>query len=128
MFDDASHKRQAVHGVFDPSENLSKEMHMKPGSYCRVMKTKIKPGLVDEAAIEWRRHIEPFKKCGLERAFMVVNRETGDYLSITIWESRQAQETNAVSNEQASSRDTMTKKYFDGAPMPATYELLSIVE
>jgi heme-degrading monooxygenase HmoA len=59
---------------------------------------------------------------------MVVNRETGDYLSITIWESRQAQETNAVSNEQASSRDTMTKKYFDGAPIPATYELLSIVE
>jgi hypothetical protein len=92
------------------------------------MQTKIKSGLVDAAAAEWRTHIEPFKKTGLEKAFMVVNRETGEYLSITIWESRQAQEDNAVSNEQVSSRDAMTKKYFVSPPTPATYELVSMVE
>lgn len=101
---------------------------MKPGSFCRVMKTKIRSGLIDEAAKEWKMHIEPFKNTGLEKALMIVNRETGDYLSITIWESRQAQEKNAVSQQQVSSRDTMTKKYFDGAPSPATYELLCVVE
>ena len=101
---------------------------MRPGNFCRVMRTKIKPGLIDEAAAEWRTHIELFKKSGLEKAFIFVNRETGDYLSVTIWESRQLQEKNAVSKEQVSSRETMTKKYFDGAPTPATYELLGIVE
>lgn len=101
---------------------------MKLGSFYRVMKTKIRPGLIDEATQEWRTHIEPFKESGLEKALMLVNRDTGDYLSITIWKSRQAQEENAVSQKQVSSRDTMTKKYFDGPPVPATYELLCVVK
>ena len=101
---------------------------MKPGKFVRVMSTRMKRATIDAAAAEWHTHIAPFKKIGLEKAYMLVNRETGDYLSVTIWETKEAQARNAVSPGQVSSRDTMTKKYFEATPTPATYEIVGIVE
>ena len=96
--------------------------------YARVMSTTLKKATIDEAAAEWRTHIEPFKKTGLEKAYMLVDRATGKYLSITIWESEAAQKKNAGSPEQAAGRQAMTAKYFESPPTPSGFEVLEIVE
>jgi heme-degrading monooxygenase HmoA len=101
---------------------------MNPGKFVRVMSTKMKKETIDAGAAEWHAHIAPFKEIGLEKAYMLVNRENGDYLSITFWETEEAQVRNAASPGQISSRDTMTKKYFEATPTPATYEIVGIVE
>ncbi len=96
--------------------------------YARVMSTDLKKATIDEAGKEWRRHIEPYKKTGMKKAYMLVDRETGKYLSITIWESEAAQKKNAVSPEQTAGRQAMTAKYFEAPPTPAGYEVLEVIE
>lgn len=101
---------------------------MATEKFARVMRAKLKKATIDEAAREWYTHIKPFKGTGLERAYMLVNRETGEYLSITMWESEAAQTPNVASPGQAAGRDAMTKKYFEAAPTPATFEIVGVVE
>jgi heme-degrading monooxygenase HmoA len=96
--------------------------------FARVMSTNLKKNLIDEAVVEWRTHIAPFKASGLERAYMLVDRSTGKYLSITIWESEEAQKTNAVSPGQTAGRSAMTEKYFEAPPTPGGYEIVAVVE
>jgi heme-degrading monooxygenase HmoA len=96
--------------------------------YVRVMSTDLKKDKIDEAAAEWRMHIEPFKATGLHKAYMFVDRATGKYLSVTIWESEDAQRRNAVSSGQTAGRNAMTEKYFVAAPTPSTYEVAAMVE
>ena len=96
--------------------------------FARVMSTNLKKDLIDEAAVEWRSHIAPFKANGLERAYMLVDPSTGKYLSITIWESEELQKTNAMSPGQAAGRAAMTEKYFDAPPTASGYEIVAVVE
>ncbi|MGF7160844.1 heme-degrading monooxygenase HmoA [Rhodoligotrophos appendicifer] len=96
--------------------------------YARVMSTDLKKDLIDEAAAEWKTHIAPFKGSGMERAYMLVDRATGKYLSITIWESEEKQRSNATSPGQTAGRDTMTAKYFERAPTPGGYEIVAVIE
>jgi hypothetical protein len=96
--------------------------------FARVMSTTLKKGLIDEAAAEWRTHIEPFKTGGMERAYMLIDRATGKYMSITIWESEVAQRTNAISAGQVAGRSAMTEKYFEAPPTPSGYEIVAVVE
>jgi heme-degrading monooxygenase HmoA len=96
--------------------------------FARVMSTNLKKEMIDEAASEWRTHIKPFKATGLEKAYMFVDRATGKYLSITIWESEAAQKRNAVSAGQTTGREAMTVKYFESPPTPSTFEVVSIIE
>ena len=96
--------------------------------YARVMSTDLKKDSMNEAIAEWAEHIRPFKSTGLQRAYMLVDRETGRYLSITLWESEDAQRSNVASDGQAKGRDAMTKKYFTHPPTPSTFEVVSIVE
>jgi heme-degrading monooxygenase HmoA len=96
--------------------------------FARVMSTTLKKATIDEAAAEWRTHIAPFKATGLDKAYMLVDRATGKYLSITIWESEAAQKSNAVSSGQTAGRQAMTEKYFEAPPTPSTFEVVSVVE
>ena len=96
--------------------------------FARVMNTNLKKDIIDEAAAEWLKHIEPFKKAGLRQAFMLVDRKTGKYLSITIWDSEDAQNLNATSPTQTMSRQTMTEKYFESPPTPSTFEVVAVIE
>ena len=81
---------------------------MATPKFARVMRTNLKKATIDEAAAEWHRHIAPFKKTGLERAYMLVDRGTGAYLSVTIWENKEAQTRNVVSPGQVAGRTSMT--------------------
>lgn len=96
--------------------------------FARVMSTDLKKETMEEAIVEWAEHIRPYKDTGLERAYMLVDRATGRYLSITLWESEEAQRRNASSAKQASGRDTMTRKYFTEPPEPSTFEVVSVIE
>ncbi|HLI12129.1 MAG TPA: hypothetical protein VKY65_11070 [Alphaproteobacteria bacterium] len=96
--------------------------------FARVMSTHLKKETIDEAAAEWHSHIAPFKEMGLTKAYMLVDRATGKYLSITIWESKEAQAKNATSAGQTAGRQAMTDKYFVAPPTPSTYEIVSVVE
>ena len=96
--------------------------------FARVMSTDLRKETIDEAAAEWRRHIEPFRKSGMQQALMLVDRSTGKYLSITIWESEEVQRRNATSPGQTAGRNAMTEKYFVAPPTPATYEVVATVE
>jgi heme-degrading monooxygenase HmoA len=96
--------------------------------FARVINTELKKDLIDAAAVEWRVHIKPFKETGLERAYMLVDRATGKYLSITIWESEAAQSANAKSPGQVAGRSAMTEKYFAAPPQAASYEIVAVIE
>jgi heme-degrading monooxygenase HmoA len=96
--------------------------------FARVMSTTLKKATIDEAAAEWVTHIEPFKKEGLQQAFMLVDRATGKYLSITIWESEAAQQRNASSAGQTKGRQVMTDKYFESPPTPSKFEVVGVVK
>ena len=96
--------------------------------FARVMSTNLKKETIDEAAAEWITHIAPFKKIGMKQAFMFADRKTGQYLSITIWESEEAQKRNATSSGQIAGRQTMTEKYFEAPPTPSTYEIVAVVK
>lgn len=96
--------------------------------FARVMSTSIKQGKIDEAIAEWPTHIAPFKKNGMTRAYMLVDRATGKYLSITMWESEEAQKKNSTSAGQTAGRQSMTDKYFAAAPTPSTYEIVAVIE
>jgi hypothetical protein len=95
--------------------------------FARVMSTNLKKNLIDEAAAEWQTHIAPFKASGMELAYMLVDRATGKYLSITIWESEAVQKANAVSPGQTAGRSAMTEKYFEAPPTPGGYEIVAVV-
>ena len=112
-----------IGAAFKRSEG--KEMAMP--KFARVMRTNLKKATIDEAAAEWHRHIAPFKKTGLERAYMLVDRSTGAYLSVTIWENKEAQTRNVISPGQVAGRTSMTEKYFEAAPTPGTFEIVSEV-
>lgn len=58
-------------------------------SYCRVVRLKGDPNRVDEAIRLWRQEILPMLKMqkGFGGATLVGNRETGDGLSVSYWES-----------------------------------------
>ena|SRR5579872_1576511 len=96
--------------------------------YARVMSTNMVKDKIDEAAAEWRKHIAPFKANGMRQAFMLADRATGKYLSITIWESEEAQRRNASSPAQTAGRNAMTEKYFVAAPEPSGFEVVASVD
>lgn len=96
--------------------------------FARVMSTDLHKETIDEAASEWRTHIAPFKDVGMRQALMLVDRATGKYLSITIWDSEEAQRANASSPAQTAGRGAMTRKYFTAPPTPATYEVVAAID
>ncbi len=96
--------------------------------FARIMSADLSKDLIDEAAAEWQVHIAPFRQSGLERAYMLVDRVTGKYLSVTIWESEEAQRVNATSPGQLAGRRAMTEKYFKAPPQAASYEIVAAVE
>lgn len=86
----------------------------------RVMTVTLKPHTMDEAMAEWPAHIAKFKSQGLVAGYFLVDRGTGQSLSITLWESEDAQQANAGSPDQATGRAAMMK-YFTAAPAPSVY-------
>ena len=96
--------------------------------FARVMSTGIKKEVMDEAIAEWRVHLAPYRKSGMEKAIMLVDRATGQYLSVTIWESEDAQKNNVSSPDQTRGREAMTKKYFTSPPVPSTFEVAAVIE
>ena len=67
--------------------------------HARVMHVTMKPECLDEARARWPVVTESFKELGLKCGYMVVlDREAGKVLSVTVWdslESIQAQENSA---------------------------------
>lgn len=96
--------------------------------FARVMSSVAKIATIDEIPAEWRKHIAPYKDSGLAKAFLFVDRETGKYLSITLWNDNQQQATNAISPEQKTGRADMARKYLEYLPEQANYEVLSVID
>lgn len=96
--------------------------------HARVMSTNLKKATIDEAGAEWHKHLAHYKKAGMKKAYMLVDRSTGKYLSITIWESEADRQKNSASPEQAAGRKYMTEKYFDGDPTATNFEVLAVIE
>lgn len=95
--------------------------------YARVMTSSPKPGLAETAIAEWPQHISVFKNKGLVAGYLFFDRSANQFLSITIWESEEAQKRNATSPEQIHGRAEFMKHLTD-APVPSTYEVAAVVE
>jgi heme-degrading monooxygenase HmoA len=95
--------------------------------YARVMTSEPKPGSADVAIAEWPNHIKAFKGKGLIAGYLFFDRPSNRFLSITIWESEEAQRRNAVSAEQTHGRARFMK-HLSGAPIPSEYEVAATVE
>jgi heme-degrading monooxygenase HmoA len=100
---------------------------MEPAMYARVMTSTPKPGSAETAIAEWPQHIGAFKGKGLVAGYLFFDRAANQFLSITIWESEEAQKRNSTSPEQVHGRAEFMK-HLTGAPVPSTYEVAAVVE
>jgi hypothetical protein len=94
--------------------------------YARVMTSTVKAGALESAVAEWPDHIGAFRGKGLVAGYLFLDRAKSQFLSITIWESEEAQQANAVSPEQTHGR-TEFMKHLTGAPVPSTFEVVATV-
>ena len=82
---------------------------MELAMYARVMTSSPKPGAAETAIAEWPQHIGAFKGKGLVAGYLFFDRTANQFLSITIWESEEAQKRNATSPEQIHGRAEFMK-------------------
>jgi len=94
--------------------------------YARVMTSSPKAGSAAAAIAEWPQHISAFKGKGLVAGYLFYDRGQNQFLSITVWESEEAQRRNATSPEQIHGR-AQFMKHLTGAPVPSTYEVAAVV-
>jgi heme-degrading monooxygenase HmoA len=94
--------------------------------YARVMTSTPKPGAADTAIAEWPQHISAFKGNGLVAGYLFFDRAANQFLSITVWESEEAQKRNAISPEQIHGRAEFMK-HLTGMPVPSTYEVAAVI-
>ena len=94
--------------------------------YARVMTSNPKPGSAAAAIAEWPQHISAFKGKGLVAGYLFFDASHNQFLSITIWESEEAQRRNATSPEQVHGRARFML-HLTGAPVPSTYEVAAVV-
>jgi len=94
--------------------------------HARVMTSEPKPGSAEAAIAEWPRHIGAFKGKGLAAGYLFFDRAANRFLSITIWETEEAQRRNATSLEQIHGR-AQFMKHLTGAPIPSEYEVAGVV-
>ena len=95
--------------------------------YARVMTSNPKSGSAEIAIAEWPQHISAFKGKGLVAGYLFFDRSHNQFLSITIWESEEAQSRNATSPEQVQGR-AQFMQHLTGAPVPSTFEVAAVVE
>lgn len=95
--------------------------------FARIMSADLKKETIDQAATECALISHPSRTLACGRV-MLVDRASGKYLSITIWESEAAQRRDAASPGQIAGRTAMTQKYFVGPPTPATYDVVAAIE
>ena len=95
--------------------------------HARVMTSSPKPGAAEAAIAEWPQHIGAFKEKGLIAGYLFFDRAANQFLSITIWESEEAQLRNSTSPEQVRGRAEFMK-YLTGAPVPSAYEVAAVVQ
>ena len=74
------------------------------------------------AAAHWRLQGE-----GAGSGYLFFDRAANQFLSITIWESEEAQKRNATSPEQIHGRAEFMK-HLTGAPIPSNYEVAAVVK
>jgi heme-degrading monooxygenase HmoA len=94
--------------------------------FARVMTSTVRPEAIDAAVAEWPAHISAFKGHGLVAGYLFLDRAANQFLSITVWESEEAQRRNANSPEQIHGRAAFSK-YLTGPPVPSTYEVVATV-
>jgi heme-degrading monooxygenase HmoA len=95
--------------------------------YARVMTSTPKPGSAETAIAEWPQHIGAFKGKGLVTGYLFYDRTANRFLSITIWESEEAQKRNATSPEQVHGRAEFSK-HLTSTPIPSTYQVAAVVK
>lgn len=94
--------------------------------FARVMTSTAKAGSMDAAIAEWPHHIGAFKEKGLIAGYLFADRANNKLLSITIWESEEAQKRNSNSPEQIKGR-TEFAKHLTGMPVPGVYDVVGTV-
>jgi heme-degrading monooxygenase HmoA len=93
----------------------------------RVMTSTAIPGSLDTAIGEWPLHMEAFRGKGMVACYLLVDRETNRIMSITIWESADAQQRNSISPEQLKGRSEFTK-LLTAPPVPSVYEVAGFLQ
>ena len=94
--------------------------------YARVMTSTPKAGSIESAVAEWPHHIGAFRGKGLIAGYLFLDRAANKFLSITVWESEEAQRRNSTSPEQITGRAEFSK-HLEATPVPSTYEVVATV-
>lgn len=94
--------------------------------FARVMTSTPKPGSIDAAVAEWPHHIGAFKGKGLIAGYLFLDRAANQFLSITVWESEEAQQVNSMSPEQVTGRAEFSK-HLVATPVPSTFEVVATI-
>src|SRR4051794_26649808 len=94
--------------------------------FARMMTSTAKPGSMETAIAEWPQHIGAFKGKGLIASYLFADRQTQQFISITIWESEEAQQRNSTSPEQVKGRAEFAKN-LTGLPVASVFDVVATV-
>ena len=87
----------------------------------------MKPEAIEAAAKEWWDLTEPLKESGLQAAYLMYDKAQGKFFSLTVWESKAAQEQNAKNATNVQERNRWSRHLIEG-PVAQELEVLSSVE
>lgn len=76
--------------------------------YVRVAVATLKPGAGEAAQRKWTEYLEMFRDRGLHNAYMLVDPGSLRMMSVSIWETKAAEEGYAESPEQSRGRAEMS--------------------
>ncbi len=130
MCGEQAHRRgQLGVAIADAARHTGRNRQAAYGARNVRTRDDLKPqaGSAETAIAEWPQHIGAFKGKGLVAGYLFFDRAANQFLSITIWESEEAQKRNATSPEQIHGRAEFMK-HLTGAPVPSTYEVAAVVE
>ena len=95
--------------------------------YVRINTSVPKKESIEEAVTEWYDLTAPLKKDGLVEALLFLDREAPQFVSVTIWESREHQQKNASSPAKQGERQGWGRHLTSG-PVSTHFEVASTVK
>lgn len=95
--------------------------------HARVMNVVLHTDKTQEAAQGWKERVSKHRNEGMKAAFLLVNEQSGETISITIWESEAARDRYNANPRQMKAGREMAK-YFKTEPSFSMYAVVGAID
>lgn len=93
----------------------------------RVMTVTLKKDMLDQAADEWPRYAANFKGQGLRQLYFVADPQTGEALSVTLWDN-QAAIDRAENRPELKAQFQSFERFYASTPRWDYYDVMATLD